>query len=101
LASATVAAPAATSAQGCRNAASPAQASSEIWSSRAIQVGGWRGRPRRRHWSTASRISARPSVSLTASTAVDGAVFAAGGLPPVASSTAAITATRQASQPRM
>src|SRR5580704_7768278 len=33
--------------------------------------------------------------------AVDGTVFSAGGLPPVARTTAAITATRQASQPRM
>jgi hypothetical protein len=33
--------------------------------------------------------------------AVDGAVFGAGGLAPVTRTTAAITTTRQASQPRM
>jgi hypothetical protein len=36
-----------------------------------------------------------------ASAAVDGAVFGAGGFPPVVTTTAAITSTRQASQPRM
>ena len=36
-----------------------------------------------------------------ARTAVDGAVAGAGGLPPVSRTTAPITTTRQASQPRM
>ena len=42
-----------------------------------------------------------PRASLMARTAVDGAVCGLGGLPPVVRTTAAITATRQASQPRM
>src|ERR1700730_10013286 len=41
-----------------------------------------------------------PRASLTASAAVDGAVFGWGGLPPVTRMTAAITTTRHASQPR-
>src|SRR5580704_6972838 len=101
LASATVAAPAATSVQGCRNAASPAAAHSDIRSTLAIQVGGLCGRPLRRCVCTASRISTTPAASLTARAASDGAVCGLGGLLPVARMTAAITATRQASQPRM
>ena len=97
----TVAAPAATSAHGWRNAASPADAHSESRSSLAIQVGGLRGRPIRRHCRTANKISTTPRASLTAIAAVDGAVLGLGGLPPVTRTTAAITATRHASQPRM
>src|SRR5712671_7467973 len=66
----------------------------------AIQAGGLRGRPIRRRWRTASRISVTPSVSLTARMAVDGTVCGLGGLFPVAAMTAAITTIRQASQPR-
>ena len=95
-----VAAPAATSVHGWRKAASPAAAQSDTPSSRAIQVGGLRGAPIRRHRSQAYRTSATPMASFTARAAVDGAVFGAGGFPWVVSTTAAITTTRQASQPR-
>ncbi len=57
--------------------------------------------PIRRHCRTANRISTTPRANLTAMAAVEGAVFGAGGLPPVARTTVAITTTRQASQPRM
>ena len=42
-----------------------------------------------------------PRASLTARTAVNGAVCGLGGWPPVSATTAPITTTRQASQPRM
>ncbi len=42
-----------------------------------------------------------PRASLTARAAVDGAVCGLGGVPPVVMMTAATTATRQASQPKM
>ena len=47
------------------------------------------------------RISTRPRASLTTRAAVVGTVCGRGGLFPVARMTVAITATRQASQPRM
>src|SRR5512146_1549777 len=96
-----VAAPAATSVQGCRNAARPAAPQSESRSRRAIQAGGLRGRPIRRRWRRATRISATPAATLTARAASDGTVCGSGGLFPVLTMTAAITVTRQASQPRM
>ena len=101
LAWATVAAPAATSVQGCRNAASPATLNSESRSSLAIQAAGLRGRPPRRLVRRAIRISTTPAASLTARAVSDGTVCGLGGLFPVAAKTAAITTTRQASQPRM
>src|SRR6185437_3715923 len=96
-----VAAPAATSVQGWRNAARPAAPQSESWSRRAIQAGGFLGWPIRRRWRRAIRISTTPTASLTARAASDGTVFGAGGLLPVDAMTAAMTAIRQASQPRM
>ena len=42
-----------------------------------------------------------PSASFTARAAVDGVVCGLGGVPPVVMMTAAMTATRQASQPMM
>ena len=96
-----VAAPAATSVQGCRNAARPATLSSESRSSLAIQAAGLRGWPIWRLLRRAITISTTPMASLTASAAVDGTVCGLGGLFPVAAMTAAITTTRQASQPRM
>src|SRR5580704_5259793 len=94
-----VAAPAATSAHGCRKAASPAAAHTDAPSSRAIQVGGLRGASIRRHRCQAYRTSATPRASFTARAAVDGAVLGAGGFPCVVRVTAATTTTRQASQP--
>src|ERR1043165_4535992 len=96
-----VAAPAATSVQGWRNAARPAAPQSESWSRRAIQAGGFLGWPIRRRWRRAIRISTTPAASLTARAASDGTVFGSGGLLPVETMTAAMTAIRQASQPRM
>ena len=60
-----------------------------------------RGRPIRRRWCTAIRISTTPTASFTARAASEGTVCGSGGLFPVVTMTAAITATRQASQPRM
>src|ERR1022692_3139442 len=97
----TVAAPAATSAQGCRKTPSPAAAHGERRSSLAIQVGGLRGRPLRRRCRTPKRIRTTPSAALTTRAPVDGTVLGCGGLPPVTRTTTAITTTRQASQPRM
>ena len=70
-------------------------------SSHPIQVGGLRGRPRLRRRRMPIQISRMPSSALITRTAVEGAVCCRGGLPPVARTTAAMTATRQAIQPRM
>src|ERR1700733_8216016 len=94
-----VAAPAATSAHGCRKAASPAAPHSDIPSSHANNVGALRVAPIRRHRRQAYRTSVTPRASFTARAAVDGAVLGAGGFPCVVRVTAATRTTRQASQP--
>ena len=101
LACTTVAAPIATSDHGCMKAPNPTAAHGDMRSSHPIQVGGLRGRPRLRRRRMPTQISRMPSSALTTRTAVEGAVCGRGGLPPVAESTAATTATRQAVQPRM
>jgi hypothetical protein len=101
LAAVTVAAPAATRPHGCRKMPIPIAVSNDSRSSRAIQPGGFRGAPRRCHRRHATQISHAPMAALTARAAVDGALLGAGGWPPVSSSTAAMTTTREASQPKM
>src|SRR5215472_14000875 len=92
----TVAAAAATSDHGSRNAPSPAAAHSDRWSRRAIQLGclcGWALRCHRRQ---PNQISAAPITALTARAKSEGAVFGLGGLSPVTAITTAMIATRQA-----
>ena len=96
-----VAAAAATSDHGSMNAPKPATAHDDMWSSRAIQLGGLCGWPIRCHWRNPTQISRAPRNALTASAASDGAVSGSGGLPPVNRTVIATIATTQASQPAM
>src|SRR5215831_18524616 len=82
-------------------AAITAAAHGDIVSSLAIQAGVRRTRFLCRHCTAANTINAIPSASLMVSTTVDGTVRKRTGLPPVISTTTAITRTKDVSQPRM